>query len=97
MHNGSSNLRAGAVLAANLSALATQWPLLKDHPEHVRFFVSGIRRARIAARIPLLEHLRLNLAHGRIWVVAKSSSQLIGYLPAWIGSFVLQLRARASS
>ncbi len=85
-------LRAGPTLAASVRTLSAQWPLVRNDPDRVRAFAEGIRRARISARTPLVGHLRASLSSGRLWEAARSLGRLLGYLPAWLGSFALQLR-----
>jgi hypothetical protein len=96
IHEGSACLRAGAALRARLKAIESHWPLVKGHPVLGSLVVDGIRRARIAARTPLLDHACACLSAGRCLDAAKSLVHLVGYVPAWIGSFRLQLRARGN-
>ena len=92
VRDGSPRLRAGPALAAGVRTLAAQWPLVRNDPGRARAFAHGIRRARIAARAPLVDHLRASLSSGRLWEAARSLGRLLGYLPPWLGSFALQLR-----
>ena len=89
---GSPSLRAGPTLAASVRTLAAQWPLVRNAPDRVRAFAEAIRRARIAARSPLIGHLRASLSSGRLWEAARSLGRLLGYLLPWLRSFALQLR-----
>jgi len=92
VRDGSPSLRAGPTLAASVRTLAAQWPLVRNAPDRVRAFAEAIRRARIAARSPLIGHLRASLSSGRLWEAARSLGRLLGYLPPWLRSFALQLR-----
>jgi hypothetical protein len=94
VHDGSACLRAGDTLSANLEILESQWPLVQDHPVRGRLIGQGLRRARVTARTPVLQHARASLGAGHWLAAARSLTHLIAYLPAWLRSFTLQLRMR---
>ncbi len=93
VRDGSPCLQAGPMLAASVAALAAQWPSVRDDPRRARAVRAGIRQARIAARTPLVHHLRASLATGRPGSIARSLGRLLAYVPAWLRSFAVQLRA----
>jgi hypothetical protein len=94
LHSGSSCLRAGPMLAASVRALSAEWPRVKHDRHRARLLVSGIRRARMTARLPLLRYMRANVSRGRFLTAAIELRHLVLYFPAWLGSLAFQLRAR---